>query len=31
MMKFQKDNLKMTSIKTNNNQKNKDQILKIKK
>ena len=30
-MKFQKDNLKMTSIKTNNNQKNKDQILKIKK
>jgi hypothetical protein len=31
MMKFQKDNLKMTSIKTNNNQKNKDQIWKIKK
>jgi hypothetical protein len=30
-MKFQKDNLKMTSIKTNNNQKNKDQILKIEK
>jgi hypothetical protein len=31
MMKLQKDNLKMTSIKTNNNQKNKDQIWKIKK